>query len=147
MTTTLARDLRSVLIVTVFMIAVCGLLYPLAMTGIAETIFPHEANGSLIEQDGAVVGSELIGQQFNQPQYFHSRPSAAGGGYDAGVSSGSNLGPTSAGLVERVKTDLELANLAIQPPAFVCDLVPFRFGKSGDLFLRHRLPAAERYQL
>jgi K+-transporting ATPase ATPase C chain len=106
MTTTLARDLRSLLAVTVFMSVLCGLAYPITMTGLAESILPHEANGSLIERDGRVVGSSLIGQQFAAPQYFHARPSAAGEGYDASASSGSNLGPTSAELIERVQSDL-----------------------------------------
>jgi K+-transporting ATPase ATPase C chain len=97
------RLLRTALVAVLFFTVLTGIAYPLAMTGVAQVAFPDQANGSLVrDPDGEVIGSRLIGQSFAGPAYFHPRPSAAGEGYDASVSSGSNLGPTSADLLATV---------------------------------------------
>jgi K+-transporting ATPase ATPase C chain len=106
------KTLDVALRLTVVTLVLTGLVYPLAMTGLAQVLFPHRANGSLIAaEDGRIVGSELIGQSFRRAEYFQPRPSAAGAGYDGANSSGSNLGPTSARLRARVTAELDRLRL------------------------------------
>ena len=100
------QHLKTATLMTLVTTLLLGLVYPLVVTGLAQVMFPDKANGQLIEREGKVIGSRIIGQPFTSAGYFYSRPSAAGTGYDAGASSGSNLGPTNKRLIDRVAADV-----------------------------------------
>lgn len=128
------REIRPAIVFLVGLVAITGLVYPLAMTGAAQLLFPYRAQGSLIEKDGKVIGSSLIGQQFSEEKYFHGRPSATTAPdpqdssktipapYNAANSGGSNLGPTSKALAERLKEGVETLRKE-NPAAVPVDLV------------------------
>lgn len=113
------RHFSVALRVTIVTIVLLGIAYPLALTGLAQLLFPHQANGSLVMRDGNAVGSEIIGQVWTKPQYFHGRPSAAGKGYDPAATGGTNLAPTSKKLIDATKATiaaLEKENPAVKTP-------------------------------
>ena len=137
------KNLIISILMTLVTTVLLGIVYPLIVTGLAQLIFPHKANGDLIQKNGQVVGSALIGQGFSSPAYFHSRPSAAGNGWDAANSNGSQLGPTNQKLLDRVKGDVatdQADNPGVPVPI---DLVT----TSGSGFDPHITPAAAEFQL
>src|SRR5438552_6609128 len=139
------KNLTTAVLMTVVTTVLFGLIYPLVVTGLAQVIFPEKANGQLIQQsDGTVIGSRLIGQPFSSPGYFRSRPSAAGAsGYDAGGSSGSNLGPTNQKLIDRVRDDVEKFQVENPGKLVPIDLVT----TSGSGLDPHISPAAAEFQV
>ncbi|MFY9607317.1 MAG: potassium-transporting ATPase subunit KdpC [Blastocatellia bacterium] len=128
---------------TVVLTVLLGVIYPLAVTGLAQVMFPAKAGGSLIEKDGKIIGSSLIGQPFTGPGYFHSRASAAGSGYDATASAGTNLGPTNQKLMDNVKTAAESLREENPESPIPIDLVT----TSASGLDPHITPAAAEFQV
>jgi K+-transporting ATPase ATPase C chain len=141
----LKKELIVSLRMTVATLVLTGLVYPLAVTGLAQLLFPWRANGSVVSAQGRVVGSELIGQGFKSPGYFQSRPSAAGDGYDAANSSGSNLGPTSQKLRDRVAADV--ARLRKENPEAPTEVPAELVTTSASALDPHLSPEAARWQV
>ena len=137
------KNLITAVLMTIATTILFGLVYPLVVTGLAQVIFPKQANGQLIQKDGKAIGSRIIGQGFSGPGYFHSRPSAAGNGYDAANSGGSNLGPTNQKLIDRVKGDVATAQTENPGQSAPIDLVT----TSASGFDPHITPAAAEFQL
>lgn len=137
------KDLLTSILLLAVMTVILGLGYPFAVWAVGRIAFPYRSNGSLIVKNGTVVGSELIGQNFTSPRYFHGRPSAAGSGYDAAASGGSNLGPTSQKLIDRINSDSDIQQSDNPGKAIPADLVT----TSASGLDPHISPAAAEYQI
>lgn len=139
----LSRNLLVAVRMTVVTTVLLGVIYPLTITAIAQVVFPDQADGQLFERDGKVIGSRIIGQGFSSPGYFRSRPSAAGTGYDAANSTGSQLGPTNKKLIEAVTANVEFARKENPNVPVPIDLVT----TSASGFDPHLSPAAADFQV
>jgi len=139
----LTRNLLTAVLMTIVTTLLLGVMYPLVVTGVAQVLFPAQANGQLIERGGRVVGSQIIGQAFSSPGYFRSRPSAAGAGYDAANSAGTNLGPTNKKLVDAVKAAVDAAKHENPAAPVPIDLVT----SSASGLDPHISPAAAEFQV
>ena len=137
------RNLRVAVLTTIVTTLLLGIAYPLAMTALAQILFPDKANGQLIDRKDRIVGSRIIGQTFASPGYFHGRPSAAGAGYDATSSSGTNLGPTSTKLADAVRAAVEAARKENPSARVPIDLVT----SSASGLDPHISPAAALFQV
>ena len=140
------NQIKITILATIVMTILFGLAYPLVFTGLAQVLFPRQANGSLVTVNGKVAGSELIGQSFTKPEYFHGRPSAAGNnGYDAANSGGSNLGPTNQKLVDRVKADVQ--KFRAENPDYTGPIPADLLTSSGSGLDPHISPASAEAQV
>ena len=136
-------NLITAILMTIATTILLGIIYPLVVTGLAQLMFPKQANGQLIQKDGKTIGSSIIGQSFSSPAYFHPRPSFAGNGYDATNSNGSQLGPTTQKLIDRVKGDVTSAQAENPGTPVPVDLVT---GSASGLD-PHITPAAAEFEL
>ena len=139
----ITRNLGAAVLMTIVTTVILGVVYPLAITGIAQVAFPSQANGQLVARNGRIVGSRIIGQGFSSAGYFRSRPSAAGTGYDAANSAGSNLGPTNKKLTDSVKANVDAARKENPNTAVPIDLVT----TSASGFDPHMSPAGVDFQV
>jgi len=139
----IAKNLVTAVLMTIVTTLLLGIVYPLVVTGLAQALFPHKANGQLIERGAKIIGSRIIGQAFSSPGYFRSRPSAAGTGYDAANSAGTNLGPTNKKLIDAVRAAVEAAKQENPSAPVPIDLVT----SSASGLDPHISPAAALFQV